>query len=125
MRSRCVRSCLLYCREAVGPLRPGPRRRVRTVRAECRQAMEPADFDRRAANLAVFRFGADPARVQAACEAAQRAKVQGADCDLLDTLVRQQLLTPEQAGTLRLDLASTHFDPDPDAPPANGRRSKV
>src|SRR5439155_18113438 len=63
-------------------------------------------------------------RVQAAYEAALQARAQGTDCDLLDVLVRQKLLTCEQAGELRLDLASTHFDLGPDATPVKARKRR-
>src|SRR5262245_66332527 len=67
--------------------------------------------EKRAAQMAVNRFGADRVRVQQICRAVLTAQAQGKTVDLLDTLVGQKLLTPSEARELRLALGDTHIDP--------------
>ena len=71
------------------------------------------DTEKRAARLAVTRYGADRARVEHTIQAVLRARAGGKDVDLFDALTHQGLLNPEQAGELRLSLESTQFDPTP------------
>lgn len=70
----------------------------------------PADFDQRAANLAVSRFGADPARVDQAAQAVEREQAAGGATTLVDRLVSEQLLTREQAQALLGELADGHVE---------------
>jgi len=67
--------------------------------------------EKRAAQLAVSRYGADLARVQQICKAVLQAQAQGKAVGLLETLVAQKLLTTAQARELRLALSDTHLDP--------------
>ena len=69
------------------------------------------EAEKRAALLAVSRFGADRAKVQLAVQAALKAMAQGKPADLLEILVREKLLTPTQAGELRFSLDKTLIDP--------------
>jgi serine/threonine-protein kinase len=73
------------------------------------------DAEKRAAALAVSRYGADRQRVQSAYQAVLQAQARGETADLVDLLVRQQLLTAEQARELRNGLDVTQVDPG--APP--------
>lgn len=66
--------------------------------------------EKRAAELAVIRFGADPHRVKQTWQVILRTRAQGQATDVLAALVADNLLTPDQAGLLRLDLQNTHFD---------------
>src|SRR5436305_15326959 len=70
----------------------------------------PSDAEKRAASLAVSRFGADRLRVQSAYQTVAQAQARGEAKDLLDVLVLQKLLTAEQARELRLALDATHID---------------
>ena len=56
-----------------------------------------ADFDDRAASLAVSRYGVDRARVIQAAEVVAQQIASGASCDLLERLVSDNILTTEQA----------------------------
>ncbi len=78
------------------------------------------DTEKRAAKLAVSRYGADRARVAQLVQAVFRARTEGNDADLFDALARQNLLTRAQANELRLSLDVTHIDPG--APAAPGRQ---
>src|SRR5579859_7733382 len=69
------------------------------------------ESEKRAATLAVSRFGADRAKVRLAVQAALKEMAQGKPADLLDILVRERLLTPTQAGELRFSLDKTMVDP--------------
>jgi serine/threonine-protein kinase len=69
------------------------------------------ETERRAAALAVSRYGADVVRVKAVVRAFLRASADGIRADLLDCLVHEKLLNPTQAGELRLALAKTVIDP--------------
>jgi serine/threonine-protein kinase len=62
---------------------------------------------KRAASLAVTKYGADRRRVWAALQAAP----DGAFIDFLETLVGEKLLTNVQANELRQALDMTHLDP--------------
>lgn len=64
----------------------------------------PSDATRRAAALAVSRFGADRKRVHLAVQTAIQALGQGIEGDVVDLLVVQKLLTPAQADELREEL---------------------
>src|SRR5437660_106764 len=66
--------------------------------------------EKRAAKLAVSRYGADAARVQQVYKTVFQAHAQGKPVDLLETFVRQRLLTPAQADELRQSLDLTHLD---------------
>lgn len=63
---------------------------------------------KRAAALAVSRYGADRSRVTRACQSLVQAQAQGVSGDLLDMLVVQRLLTPVQADELRRDLNGSY-----------------
>jgi serine/threonine-protein kinase len=76
------------------------------------------ESEKRAATLAVSRYGADHARVQQAVEAVLQA--QGRPPNLLDLFVVQHLLTRAQADEVRAALESTHIDVATAATPANG-----
>jgi serine/threonine-protein kinase len=84
------------------------------------------DTEKRAARLAVTRYGADRARVEQAVQAVLRARAIGHAADLLDALARQGLISTDQAGELRLSLGSTQFDPNSPGgePPARRRDRK-
>lgn len=69
------------------------------------------ESEKRAALLAVSRFGADRAKVRLAVQAALHQMAQGKPADLLEILVREKLLTPTQAGELRFSLDKTMVDP--------------
>jgi serine/threonine-protein kinase len=86
--------------------------------------------EKRAAQLAVSRYGADLARVQQICKAVLQAQAQGRVVDLLETLVAQKVLTVAQARDLRLALSDTHLDAraserDGDPTPVPGGRATV
>jgi serine/threonine-protein kinase len=66
---------------------------------------------KRAALLAVSRYGADRARVQGVVQAVLDAQAQGKSADLFSLLVSERLLTAGQAGELRLGLEATQIDP--------------
>jgi serine/threonine-protein kinase len=84
------------------------------------------DSEKRAARLAVSRYGADRARVEQTVAEVFRARAQGGDTDLLAALVRDRLLTTAQADELRLSLDSTQFDPgSPGEPPPRKRERDV
>jgi serine/threonine-protein kinase len=68
-------------------------------------------LDKRAARLAVTRFGADPSRVRQAYLEALQALKRGQKVDLVEAFVRAQLLTSVQAGELREALDKTQIDP--------------
>ncbi len=70
----------------------------------------PADFDQRAASLAVSRYGADRARVSQAAQALAQENAAGASGSLIDRLVSENVLTTEQAQALRIELTSTAVD---------------
>src|SRR5947207_1980069 len=72
------------------------------------------EVEKRAASLAVSRFGADRAHVQAVV----LAHAQGGKNDLLELLVGHKLLTSEPARELRLALHATQMDTS--APSRNG-----
>jgi serine/threonine-protein kinase len=76
------------------------------------EAFMPSDSEKRAAILAVSRFGADRQRVQTAYQAVQQAHAQGKTADLLELLVGQALLTRAQALELRNALDVTQVDPN-------------
>jgi eukaryotic-like serine/threonine-protein kinase len=62
---------------------------------------------KRAASLAVTKYGADRRRVWAAMQ----SQTDGAFADFLETLVGQNLITSTQANELRQALDTTHLDP--------------
>jgi serine/threonine-protein kinase len=73
----------------------------------------PPESEKRAAQLAVSRFGAAAAKVQRLYLQTVQAQAKGDAVDFLDLLVQHQLLTAGQAGELRGGLDSTHIDPTP------------
>jgi serine/threonine-protein kinase len=73
----------------------------------------PTESEKRAAALAVSRYGADRARVQQVLQAVLQAQANGQAADLLDTLVTHHLLTQAQADEMRLTLEATHLAPAP------------
>lgn len=94
--------------------------------------MNPASLStqlvKRAAALAVTRYGVDQKRVGRALQAVLQAQADGVSGDLLDMLVVQKLITADQADEMRLQLkdpnAATALDlveipkPTPTPPPA-------
>jgi serine/threonine-protein kinase len=68
------------------------------------------EAEKRAAKLAVSRYGADRERVQRVFHAVSRALARGERANLLEGLVVEQLLTASQAEELRLALDATHPD---------------
>jgi serine/threonine-protein kinase len=64
----------------------------------------PADFERRAADLAVERYGADRVRVCQAAQAVLEEQAAGGVVHLIDRLVAEKLLTSAQAAALATDL---------------------
>ena len=81
------------------------------------------ESEKRAASLAVSRFGADRAKVRLAVQAALHAMAQGKPADLLEILVREKLLTPTQAGELRFSLDKTMVDTA--SPKVDGEEAKT
>ncbi len=79
------------------------------------------DAEKRAAALAVSRYGADRKQVDHAAQVVVRARARGQSADLLDVLLDEGLLGPADAEELRLSLTATQFDPG--APP-NGKRDR-
>jgi serine/threonine protein kinase len=75
------------------------------------------ESEKRAATMAVSRFGADRAKVQQAVAAAVRAQENGGTSSLLDILVLDNLLTQAQAQELRFSLDATQIDPTTAAAP--------
>src|SRR5262249_2290283 len=89
-----------------------------------------SDSEKRAAKLAVSRFGVDEGRLKQAFKAMLKARANGQKAELLDWLVGQQLLTLDQAGSLRESLDVTHFDVTPprpadDTPHNNGAKDRT
>jgi serine/threonine-protein kinase len=71
-----------------------------------------SQIDKRAARLAVTRFGADPARVRAAVQEALRALKSGQKVDLVERFIRAKLLTDAQGAELQAELDRTQIDPN-------------
>jgi serine/threonine-protein kinase len=69
-----------------------------------KKAPLPSGSEKRAAALAVLRFGADKIRVERTVQRVLQAQAQGQTADLLGALVAQKLLTSSQAEILRLEL---------------------
>lgn len=70
----------------------------------------PSDLEKKAAALAVSVYRADPTRVRTLWEKAVQADLQGQPVDLLDSLVREGLLNPQQAAEIQWALAKTVLD---------------
>jgi serine/threonine-protein kinase len=68
------------------------------------------ESEKRAAALAVTRYGVDRTRLQQVTQAWLQARGKGDVADLLDMLVRQNLLNPSQADELRQALDKTSID---------------
>jgi serine/threonine protein kinase len=99
----------------------------------------PTELVKRAAALAVSRYGLDQKRVGRALQAVLHAQSDGVGGDLLDVLIAQKLLTQRQADELRLDLkdanALTAVDvasepkatvtPSPETSPPDAPRANV
>jgi len=68
------------------------------------------ESEKRAAHLAVSRYGAAAAKVQRLYQQVLQDQTNGQAADFLDLLVRQDLLTPAQAQDLRAGLDTTHID---------------
>jgi hypothetical protein len=77
----------------------------------------PTEAEKRAAKLAVSRFGADRAGVQRVFRAVREAQARGEPASLLEGLVLEKLLTAAQADELRGILEGTHLDLGRPAPP--------
>lgn len=69
------------------------------------------ESDKRAAALAVARYGADQILVRGAYHATREARARGEPADLVHTLVTRKLLTSSQAEELRQNLDTTRLDP--------------
>jgi eukaryotic-like serine/threonine-protein kinase len=69
------------------------------------------DLDKRAAKLAVSKYGVDRECIELAARSMQRGQSPGPCGDLLSALVRSRLLSPAQADALRLELDRTVIDP--------------
>ncbi len=72
----------------------------------------PTRLDKRVAKLAVADFGADPRRVRELYAAIRRTARNGPEQDFVAALVRDQVLTQDQAARLREALDQTQFDPE-------------
>jgi serine/threonine-protein kinase len=68
------------------------------------------ESEKRAAMLAVSRYGAAAAKVQQLYAQVLNAQTKGKSVDFLDVLVRKKLLTSVQAQELRAGLDTTHID---------------
>jgi serine/threonine-protein kinase len=68
------------------------------------------ESEKRAAHLAVTRYGAQPAQVQRVYREVAQAQARGQSADFLESLVGQRLLTAAQAQELRAGLDVTHID---------------
>jgi eukaryotic-like serine/threonine-protein kinase len=85
------------------------------------------ESEKRAAALAVSRYGADRAKVQLATQSVHEARARGDAVDLFDLLLEQNLLSPQNVRELRSGLDTTQPDPMspknrlPDPPKANGK----
>ena len=64
-----------------------------------------ADSEKRAAELAVSRYGVDLERLEQVIASLVRA--QGRRVDLLDALLTSRLITPDQAQEMRMVLGKT------------------
>jgi serine/threonine-protein kinase len=71
----------------------------------------PQQLDKRAARMLVERFGADPRRVRQIYLETVQARKRGQAVDLMESFLRAQLLTPQQAAELREALDQTQIDP--------------
>jgi serine/threonine protein kinase len=69
------------------------------------------DTEKRLASLAVARYGADRARVEAAVQSVLDAHAQGQVAELLDVLIEQNLLSDGQVQEIRSSLDKTQVDP--------------
>lgn len=70
-----------------------------------------SESEKRAALLAVSRYGADSSRVFEVVQSVLELRAQGESADLLDFLRREKLLTLSQVRELRLGLDKTLIDP--------------
>src|ERR1700704_5150720 len=70
-----------------------------------------SESEKRAALLAVSRYGADSSRVFLVVQSVLELRSQGDRADLLDFFQREQLLTAGQARELRFGLEKTLVDP--------------
>ncbi len=82
----------------------------------------PTELEKRAAVLAVSRYGADAALVEAVWKEALRVREQGQTIDFLELLVEGRMLTPGQAAELREGLDQTQIAPSSSSPlPPEGK----
>jgi serine/threonine protein kinase len=68
------------------------------------------ESERRAAALAVIRYGVDRLRVKEAARSVQRAQAEGRQADVIGTLLHENLLSATQAEQIRLELGKTQID---------------
>jgi serine/threonine-protein kinase len=68
------------------------------------------EAEKRAARLAVSRYGVADEKVERVSQAVCQAQARGERRNFLESLVREKLLTPAQAEELRLSLDATHID---------------
>jgi serine/threonine-protein kinase len=87
-----------------------------------------SESEKRAAHLAVSRYGADRARVQQILQAVQESRARGERADVLDLLLESALLAVEEIQEIRTGLEVTQIDPNrpqaeapPAEPPPNGQ----
>ena len=69
-----------------------------------------SESERRAAALAVIRYGVDKVRVKEAARSVQRAQAEGRQADVVGALLQDNLLSAAQAEQIRLELDKTHID---------------
>jgi serine/threonine-protein kinase len=72
------------------------------------QASVPTAIQKRAADLAVARFGVERSRVEMALQRVLESHARGNPADLLDALATQGILTLSQAHVLRLELEEAY-----------------
>jgi serine/threonine protein kinase len=69
------------------------------------------ESEKRAALLAVSRYGADPSRVFLVVQSVLKMRSEGDSADLVEVFQRERLLSPSQARELRFGLEKTLVDP--------------
>ncbi len=77
------------------------------------------ESEKRAAALAVSRYGVDHHRLKEVARAVDQAQAEGQPADLLSVLVSQKLLSSAQANELRQAMEKTHIDPNAGKPSAS------
>src|SRR5437660_348197 len=80
------------------------------MRPQARLRSMLSESERRAAALAVIRYGVDKVRVKEAARSVQRAQAEGRQADVVGALLQDNLLSAAQAEQIRLELDKTHID---------------